>query len=95
MDARELDEKIQDLKDKLDENFVKEVKASSPEALKEKIVQLSKRVQEIDDEKAKDGKLKTLRTQKSDLEGGYRDRKKEVDRQRQYVMLTLMERGNL
>jgi len=95
MEAQELDEKIQDLRKKLDDLFTDEIKTLDNDALKEKIVQLSKQVEDVDQEKAKDGKLKQLRTQKSDLEGGYRDRKKEIDRRRQYALLTLQERGGL
>lgn len=95
MDAQELDEKLQDLKKKLDDNYVDEVKTMSSEALKEKIVQLSKQIDDTDAEKAKDMKLKAARTAVSDLNGGYRDRKKEIDRKRQFALLTLQERGSL
>lgn len=95
MDAQELDNKLQDLKKKLDDLFTDEIKVLGADALKEKVVQLSKQVEEVEQEKAKDGKLKQLRSDKSDLEGGYRDKKKLIDRQRQYVLLTLQERGNL
>lgn len=95
MDAQELDDKLQTLRKKLDDNFVDSVKAKQNDDLREMIVGLSKEIQDVDQEKAKDNTLKTLRTQKSDLEGGYRDKKKFVDQKRQYVLLTLQERGNL
>lgn len=95
MEAQELDEKLQDLRKKLDENYVGEVKALDNEALRTKIVQLSKEVEEVNQEKAKDGTLKAARTRVSDLNGGYKDRKKLIEQKRQYVLLTLQERGNL
>lgn len=93
MDAQELDNRLQNLRKKMTEDFVKEVKASTPEALKNKVVAISQEVQKVDSAKANDNKLKVLRTQIADLNGGYRDLKKKHSQEREYVLLTLLERG--
>jgi uncharacterized coiled-coil DUF342 family protein len=95
MDARELDEKVRKLEKKLEDTFIKETKASNNEAIREEIVKLSKRLEDIDQEKKADGKLNTLKEDLKDLNGGYRDAKKAVSTKVQYLILTLTERGNL
>jgi len=92
MDARELDEKLEDLRSKVDEEFVKELKASSKEQMKEKVFQLSKQIEAEDQRKAADAKLRTLKANVSDLNSGYREVKKPIQQKLQLVLLTIQER---
>jgi hypothetical protein len=93
MEARDLDDKLKALQKKLDENFISEVKSSTPERLKEQIVALSKLAEDVDHAKENDSTLNTLKSQVSDLTGGYRDAKKVHTSRLQYILLILQDRG--
>lgn len=95
MDIKEMEEKLQYLQKKLDETFVGEVRGSAPERLKELIVNFSQSIENVKNEKVNDNKLRVLKEQVSDLNGGYKDAQKAIELKLQYVLLTLQERGVL
>lgn len=95
MDAQELDEKMKKLKKKLENTFIEDVRKADNDKLREDVVKYSKRLEDIDEEKRKDGKLISLKEDLKALNGGYRDVKKAASAKEQYIILTLMERGNL
>lgn len=86
---------LEKLSKQLSEVFVDEVRAADVKALKEKIVQLSKEIEDIEEAKKSDTRLNTLKEEIKDLAGAYRDAKKEKAARLKYVILTLEERGDL
>lgn len=83
-------EKLDKLESKLDENFVLEIKKNnSSDFLKDQVVKLSKEIEDIEEQMKADVKLNTLKEQVKDLSSGYRDVKKEKNKKRQYILLTM------
>lgn len=80
---------------KIVESFLDEVKVSDEKTLRDKIIQLSKEVEDLDEIKKNDATLNALKEQMRDLGGGYRDARKEKTNKLKYVILTLQERGQL
>jgi len=86
---------IEKLNKKLPESFIDDVKVADEKSLRDKIVQLSKEVEDIDETKKSDPTLNTLKEQLKDLAGGYRDAKKDRTDRLKFILLTLEERGKL
>lgn len=86
---------LEKLMKKLSESFVDDVKVADEKTLRDKIVQLSKEIEDIEEAKKADATLNSLREQVKDLAGAYKDAKKEKTDRLKYVILTLEERGKL
>ncbi len=86
---------MEKLNKKLPESFIDDVKVADEKNLRDKIVQLSKEVEDLDDTKKSDPTLNALKEQLKDLAGGYRDAKKDRTDRLKFILLTLEERGKL
>jgi hypothetical protein len=93
------DSKKQDLFDKLTkklaESFVDEVRGLDEKSLRDRVVTLSKELEDVRDEQKEDKTLNALKEQLKDLNGGYNDLKKEKTNRLKYLILTLENRGKL
>lgn len=86
---------IEKLNKKLPESFVDDVRAADEKSLRDKIVELSKQVEDVVESMKNDNTLNSLKEQVKDLSGGYNDVKKEKRSRLKYILLTLEERGKL
>ena len=86
---------LEKLSKKIEETFVDDIRTADEKNLRDKIVQISKQLEDHDETKKNDGTLNNLKEQVADLNGGYRDARKEKSDRLKYVILTLEERGNL
>lgn len=86
---------LERLMKKLAESFVDDVRVSDEKTLRDKIVQLSKEIEDIEEAKKTDANLNSLREQVKDLAGAYKDAKKEKTDRLKYIILTLTERGKI
>jgi len=86
---------LEKLTKSLEETFVDDVRVADEKTLRDRIVRLSKEIEDLDESKKTDKNLNTLKDQASDLSGAYKDAKKEKTTRLKYVILTLEERGNL
>lgn len=86
---------LEKLQKHLAESFVDDVRVADEKAMRDKIVQLSKELEDHDEIKKNDSTLNALKEQVSDLNGGYKDARKEKSNRLKYVILTLEERGKL
>lgn len=86
---------MEKLTKKLPDSFLDDVKVADEKSLRDKIVQLSKEVEDCDEEKKNDSKLNALKEQLKDLNGGYKDARKDRTDRLKYIILTLEERGKL
>ena len=93
MEKTKLEKKMEKLEKKLETDFRVEVQRSSGAQLKEKIVNYSKAIQEIEDAKDADEKLNALKEQIKDLSGGYRDAKKAIKDKLEYVLGVMKTNG--
>lgn len=93
MDAQIVTDMINDMESKLSVDYVKEIRNLPADQLQQRVIQYSQEIEQIEYNKSTDGKLKTLKSQVSDLNAGYRDLKKEVEKKRKYILLTLQDRG--
>lgn len=87
--------RISKLVDKLDEEFVVEVNSMANDKVKDLIVNLNKEVEDLQDQKKNDPKIKALSEDLKDLRGGYNDVLKPKKTKIQYLLLLLEERGNI
>lgn len=88
-------EKMNKLTKKLNEDFVTEVNHSQTDQLQKLVVTLSNEIKEINDSKKADVALGKLKEDLKDLNGGYRDAKKERQVRIEYILLALQGRGAL
>lgn len=93
MDKSKLEKKMEKLESKLDTDFRVEVQRANLSELKDKVVNYSKAIQEIDDARDADQTLNSLKEQIKDLSGGYRDAKKAIKNKLEYVINTMKLNG--
>jgi len=93
VDAEEFDAKKRKLEKKLGADLSVELQKSSNDRLKDLVVNLSKEIEKIEQEKEADAKLAKLKEMLKDLSGGYNDARKEKKIRLQYCLMTLQERG--
>jgi hypothetical protein len=86
---------MEKLNKKLPESFQDDVKVADEKTLRDKIVSISKSVEDLDEEKKNDAKLNALKEQLKDINGGYKDARKDLTDRLKYIILTLEERGKL
>jgi hypothetical protein len=87
--------KMQKLEKQLEETFVDEVRAASNENLMDRVINLSKEVEDNQNDKKNDGKLNSLKDDVKALAGGYNDLIKDKKKRIQLILLLLEERGKL
>lgn len=83
------------LNKKLPESFVDDVRVADEKSLRDKIVELTKEIESVNDAMESDTKLQVLKEQVKDLSGGYTDVKKEKRNRLKFIILTMQERGKL
>ena len=93
MEASDFDNKKHKLEKKLGADLSVELGKSSNDRLKELIVNLSKEIEQIEQERDADAKLQELKEMLKDLNGGYSDAKKDRKIRLQYCLMLLQERG--
>lgn len=89
MEKTATERKIEKLEKKLDVDFKIEVQKSGVAELNSKVVELSKRIQEVDDDKQNNVTLQSLKEQLKDLNGGYSDARKAIKNKLEYILATL------
>lgn len=87
--------KMEKLTKKLSDTFLDEIKVAGEATLRDKVVQLSKEVEDLDEIKRNDATLNALKEQMKDLSGGYKDARKDKTDRLKFIILTLEERGKL
>lgn len=95
MEESKRKEAIEKLLKKLPESFVDDVKIADEKTLRDKIINLTKEVEDIDDKKKNDSTLNHLKEQVKDLNGGYKDARKERTDRVKFILFALEERGKL
>lgn len=88
-------DRIQKLERKLTETFIDEVRGLDEKGLRDKIVNLSKEIEDIDRAKEADADLAALKDKVKELAGAYFDAKKDKTNKLKYVLLLLEEKGKL
>jgi len=89
-----IQENLDKLERKLNKEFAVEVQKADEETLNKMVVTLSKEIENINYTQKEDTKLKALKSQAKDLNGGYRDTRKYKKDRLQYVLLNLKYREN-
>ncbi len=95
MEESKVAARLEKLVKKLPDSFLDDVKISDEKTLRDKIVALSKEIEDVKETQKADRTLSALKEQLKDLNGGYNDLKKEKTNRLQFIILTLEERGKL
>lgn len=95
MEEQKRRDTLDKLENSIEETFVDEVRVADEKLLRDKIVNLSKEIEDVEESKRTNTTLNSLKEQMKDLSGGYKDLKKQKNARLKYVILTLEERGKL
>lgn len=87
-----LEQKMEKLESKLENDFCKSTKSGDPDQLKALALELAQKVEDIEDQKKSDPKLNAAKEIVKDLASGYRDVKKLNQLKLQYVLAVMQER---
>ena len=87
--------RILKLASKLDSDFTTEANSMADDKVKDMIVNLSKQVEDLQEQKKNDSQIKVLAEDLKDLRGGYTDLIKPLKQKTQYLLLLLEDRGKL
>ncbi len=88
-------DRIQRLEKKLTETFIDEVNGLDEKGLRDKVVTLSKEIEDIERAKEADADLAALKDRVKELAGAYSDAKKDKSNKLKYVLFLLEEKGKL
>lgn len=86
MEQTYLEKKIEKLEDKLDSDFKSSVRSVNQSQLKDMIVELSNKIQDIKDAQDADSSLQSAKEQVKDLSSGYRDARKGLKNRLEYIL---------
>lgn len=87
-----LERKISKLEDKLEEDFIREVRKLSPEQLKEKALSYAKEMERVDDEKKAHKEYNAAKNVIADLNKGFNETKKFAKTRMQFVLAIMQEK---
>jgi hypothetical protein len=93
LDKTALERKLEKLMDKLEEDFVDEVRKLKPEQLKEKAIGYAKELERIEDEKKAHAEYQAAKSALSDLNKGFNETKKYAKLRMQFVLAVMQEKG--
>ncbi len=92
LDQTALERKLSKLEDKLEEDFVKDVRKLTPEQLKEKALSYAKEMERVDDEKKAHKKYNEAKSAIADLNKGFNETKKFAKLRMQFVLAVMQEK---